>query len=99
MADQEKTYVNIKGMKVTNVRKLGDKGVIVFSLNGNGLGLYNLRVVPSSRGDFISTPQSKGTDGKYYAQYQVYFSTEDEARVIKAVKEKLPKDEPADDSL
>ena len=94
MAENEKTYLNIKGMKVANVRKLGDKGVISFSLNGNGLGLYNLRIVPSAKGDFISTPQQQGKDGKYYAMYQVYFSPEDEKRVIKAVKDKLPKEEP-----
>lgn len=93
MAEQEKSYLNIKGMKVANVRKLGDKGVIVFSLNGNGLGLYNLRIVPSAKGDFISTPQQQGKDGKYYAQYQVYLSKEDEGRVIMAVKAKLPKEE------
>lgn len=96
MAENEKTYLNIKGMKVRNVMKLGDKGVIVFSLNGNGLGLYNLRIVPSAKGDFISTPQQRGKDGKYYAQYQVYFSSDDEKRVIQAVKDKLPKEEPED---
>lgn len=97
MAENEKTYLNIKGMKVMNVRKLGDKGVIVFSLNGNGLGLYNLRIVPSVKGEFISTPQQQGKDGKYYAQYQVYLSKEDEGRVIRAVKAKLPKEEQEDE--
>lgn len=81
---------NVKGMKITSVRKVGRAGVVFFSLVGNGLGLYNLRIVKGSYGDFIAAPQSKGNDDKYYNQYAVYFSPEDEKRIIKAVLEKIP---------
>lgn len=93
MAGKERPTINIKGMKVEKVRKLSDK-VIGFSLLGNGLGLYNLKVIAGKRGDFIAAPQEKGKDGKYYNAYAVYFAEDDEKKVIAAVKGKLPKEEP-----
>lgn len=94
--NQEKVTLNIKGMKLANVRRLS-KEVVVFSLLGNGLGLYNLRVVNGQKGKFIAAPQSKGKDGNYYGQYAIYLSDEDQERIIKAVLEKAPDPEPADD--
>ena len=90
MAEAKKEYFSIKGMKVSNVRKIPGTEVITFSLLGNGLGLYNLRVVNTAGGLFIAAPQSKGKDGKYYGQYAVYLSEEDEDRVLAAVFKKLP---------
>lgn len=84
----EKSNFSIEGMEIKNVRELSDT-VVAFSLCGNGLGLYNLRVVDGSKGSFISTPQSKGSDGKYYAQYALYLSEADEDKLIEAVYSKL----------
>lgn len=95
-AKNEKPNFNLKGMKVANVRKLSDT-IICFSLLGNGLGLYNLRVVNGAKGKFIGSPQSKGKDGKWYDQYAVYFSEDDAKKVIAAVEAKV--DEPAGDEL
>lgn len=86
--NEEKPVFNIKGMRIANVRKVGEK-VICFSLLGNGLGLYNLRVVSGSKGKFIGSPQSKGKDDAWYDQYAVYFSEEDQKKVIAAVEKKL----------
>lgn len=96
---QEKTYFSIKGMRAANIRRLGKSGVIAFSLLGNGLGLYNLRIVKGKNGnEFIASPQQKGKDGNYYDDYAVYFSDEDAAKIIKAVKEKAPDPEPDADA-
>lgn len=92
----EKSFFSIKGMKLANIRKLSDK-VIAFSLLGNGLGLYNLRIVSTTNGEFVACPQEKGKDGKYYAVYAVYISDDDQQKIIKAVKAKLPKEEEASD--
>ena len=89
---EQKPVFSIKGMTVANVRKLGEN-VIAFSLLGNGLGLYNLRVLNGRNGEFVATPQEKGKDEKYHSLYAVYLSEEDEKRVIAAVKGKLPKEE------
>ena len=90
--NKEKTYFSIKGMSVANVRRLSDK-IVAFSLLGNGLGLYNLRIVAGKKGDFIASPQERGKDGKYYAVYALYLSEEDEKKVIAAVLKKLPKED------
>lgn len=88
-AKKEQSTLVITGMKVDKVRKLSDK-VIGFSLLGNGLGLYNLKVIAGKEGDFIAAPQEKGKDGKYYNVYAVYFSESDEKKIIAAVKKKVP---------
>lgn len=102
MAEQKtKEYFSVKGMRVTNVRRIPGTEVITFSLNGNGLGLYNLRIVTGgASGKFIAAPSTKGKDGKYYSQYAIYLSPEDEERVMRAVIDKLPSEEkPAGDTL
>ena len=84
----EKPNFSLEGMEIKNVRELSDT-VVAFSLCGRGLGLYNLRVVDGSKGAFISTPQSKGSDGKYYAQYALYLSDADEEKLIEQIYAKL----------
>lgn len=86
---KEQPTLTIKGMKVDKVRRLSDK-VVGFSLLGNGLGLYNLKVIAGSKGQFVAAPQEKGKDGKYYNVYAVYFSEDDEQKIIAAVMKKLP---------
>ncbi len=95
--ETNKTFFAIKGMKIANVRRLSEK-VIAFSLLGNGLGLYNMRIVNSDKGEFVASPQEKGKDGKYYAVYAVYLTDDDQKKIIKAVKEKLP-DESTDEDI
>lgn len=87
---------SLKGMKVANVRRLSDT-VIAFSLLGNGLGLYNLKVVDGSKGRFIGVPQTKGSDDKWYNQYAVYLSEEDQKKLIKKVDAELEDDDDEDD--
>lgn len=86
-------YFNISGMRIDRVRKIPGSSVITFSLLGKGIGFYNLKIVNGSRGEFIAMPATKGADGNYYAQYAVYFTDEDAARIIGVVKDKLPKEE------
>lgn len=87
----EKEFFSISGMRINNVREIGETGIISFSLLGKGLGLYNLKIVKAKGGEFISAPAVKGKDGNYYPSYGVYFSDEDSAKIIEKVKEKLPK--------
>lgn len=87
----ERTYLNIKGMKVQNVRRLGK--VVAFTLTGNGLGLYNMRLVNGKNGYFVAPPQVKGNDNNWYNQYAVYLEAEDEEKIIKRVLELVPAEE------
>ena len=82
----------ITGMKVSNVRKLSNT-VTAFSLLGNGLGLYNLKVVNGAKGKFVAVPQTKGKDGEWYNQYAVYISEEDQAKIIKKVESMVEEDD------
>ena len=88
----DKPTLNIKGMTIGQVRALSDN-VTGFSLLGNGLGLYNLKIIEGRNGKFIAAPSEKGQDGKWYPQYAVYFSDDDQAKIIKAVEAKLPSKE------
>lgn len=95
-AETNKTFFAIKGMKIANVRRLSEK-IIAFSLLGNGLGLYNMRIVNSDKGEFVASPQEKGKDGKYYAVYAVYLADDDQKKIIEAVKKKLPDESTPED--
>ena len=92
---KEKTYLNITGMTIGNVRRLS-KTVIAFSLLGNGLGLYNMRIVDGRNGKFVAAPQEKGKDGEYYNVYSVYLSDDDQKRIIEAATKKLPAEDDDD---
>ena len=87
-SDEKKNFI-LSGMTVANVRRLSEK-VVAFSLLGNGLGLYNLRVVDGQKGNLVAAPQEKGKDGKYYNVYALYLTKEDEAKVINKVLETAP---------
>lgn len=89
---QEHPVLKIKGMSISNVRRFSDS-VVAFTLSGNGLGLYGLKVVEGQKGPFISSPQQKGKDGKYYNIYSVYFAEDDEKKIIQKVLETAPKAE------
>ena len=79
------TNFNCEGFEVKNVRKL-DFGTF-FTLQFEGLSLYNLRVVPKGKAysAFIAMPQVKGSDGNYYDEYKIYLSDEDTEAIIAAV--------------
>ena len=84
----EKPRFDLTGMVVQNVRVLSED-TLAFSLCGKGLGLYNLRVVDGKNGKFVAVPQTKGRDGKWYNQYALYLTEDDEAQLIDDVEAKL----------
>lgn len=85
---KERVCMDIKSMgyEVANVRVITES-FITFTLKFKGFALYNMRVVESKKtGDpFISVPQSKGTDRRYYNQYAVYLTDEDQQMLIDEV--------------
>ena len=83
--------------KITNVRVVSEH-TVSFTLKMDGLSLYNMKVMESTKGDtvgkmFLSNGQSKGSDGKYYNNYALYLSDEDKDLIIKAVCAEVSKDE------
>lgn len=90
--ENERSYFNLGEFDVDNVRTL-DSGVTLFTLYTDGLTLYNMRYIPAGKNKdgkrfsaFISCPEEKGKDGKYYKVYKVFFSEEDMDAIIAAVK-------------
>lgn len=73
---------------VTNVRKINDS-CIGFTLKCKGFSFYGLRAVEwkndKGQGWFISIPATKGKDGKYYNNYGLYLSDEDQESIIDTV--------------
>lgn len=73
------------GAAVTNPRQISDN-CIVFTLRCGGFSLYNMHIVEGKDGKrFVTPPASKGNDGKYYNEYAIYLSKEDELVIIDAV--------------
>lgn len=72
--------------EVTNVRQISDS-FIVFTLKCRGFSFYSMRIVErKSDGEpFITVPQDKGADGKYYNRYAVYLSEADQKTLIDKV--------------
>lgn len=90
MAEASTERVRIKNVKpfdVSNVRQYKD--TIFFTLSGGGLYISGCRIVKGSKGDFISWPQQKGKDGKYYTIARLYLSDEAESNLIARVGNEL----------
>lgn len=85
-SSQERVNINLMavGATVTNARVIADT-CITFTLKCKGFALYNLKLCKGRDGYFIAPPSTKGKDGKYYNQYAVYLSQEDEQRMIEDV--------------
>lgn len=67
--------------------KMFDNGGVVFDLEVNGVTIYGCRVVEGKNGDFISFPQRKGSDGKYYAI--AYFPMDREGTIQAAILQQV----------
>lgn len=69
---------------VRSVRQVADN-CLTFTLRLYGIDLYNMRLVESAKGMFISASATKGKDGKYYDNFRVYFDDAAQAAVEQAV--------------
>lgn len=78
-----------------NVRKISN-GTIFFTLGINGVTIYNCKIVDGKNGKFISFPQTKGKDDKYYSIVYVALADSDQKKIVDKVekiageKEKTP---------
>nr|DAF89304.1 MAG TPA: putative septation protein [Podoviridae sp. ctZDN4] len=70
---------------VRSVRQVADN-CLTFTLRLYGIDLYNMRLVESAKGTFISASATKGKDGKYYDNFRVYFDDAAQAAVEQAVR-------------
>ena len=62
-----------KNPYITGAKLIADSA-IVFTLGIDGAQFYGLRVVDNNGKMFLAMPRSKGSDGKWYDQYKLYFN-------------------------
>lgn len=84
-------YGEVNNFVVSRVRQVDGKNgnVIFFSLNLNGVSINNVRVGEGKNGDFISLPQYRGSDGKWYSTVFFRFTEDDEAKILGEVERQL----------
>ena len=63
--------------------------LIFFNLMLNGVTIYSCRVVNGQNGDFISFPQQKGKDGKYYNLVYAPLSEDDTKSILDEIQAQL----------
>lgn len=82
---------NVESFTVDRVRCVDGRNgsVIFFTLTLNGVAINNCRVAEGRNGDFISLPQYKGNDGKYYSHVFFRFAPEDEKTILAEVERLL----------
>ena len=82
--NEEVKNIKVASFDVANVRVIGGKNgdVVFFTLTLNEVTIYNCRVSTGRNGDFISWPQVKGTNDKYYNQVYARLSNEDQEKIL-----------------
>ena len=89
---QPKEYMKIEGFSVSNVRVISETAVS-FTLKIHGASFYNMRLVESKEGvRFVSSPQVKAKNGKYYYQYYLGLDKDTAKEIIAAVEAALEDD-------
>lgn len=77
-----------------NFCKQWKDGDITFGLElevaeGRTITIYGCRIVDSKKGNFISFPSRKGSDGNYYSHAYIQLTQEEQDEIIEAVMDAL----------
>lgn len=90
--NKEKKAMALRDFSVRSARcgtTQDGKSWILADLEMNGITIYGVRVVEGKNGDFLSFPQRKGQDGKYYSIVYAPLCKEDQDAVLAAIERKL----------
>lgn len=93
--NKDRVFIDLKavGARVANVRQISDS-CIVFTLRCKGFSFYNMKLYESKDGkEFIAGSQTKGSNGKWYNNYAIYLSEEDQKTVKGSVLKALESNE------
>ena len=66
VANDEKEVLEVTDWEVLQARETKN-GFVFFNLKLNGITIYGCKVIEGKDGDFISFPNYKGTDNRYYS--------------------------------
>lgn len=83
--------IEVRSAEVKNVRVVESQrgDLVFFTAVINGIVIYNCRVATGKAGDFISFPQYKSSDGKYYNNVYVALSDEDAGKILTLVQNEI----------
>lgn len=87
-SNNNRANITIESFEVSRVIMF-QSGTVAFNLTVNGITIYGCRVVEGKNGDFISFPQQKGRDNKYYNIVFVPISNEDSNKILAEVERQL----------
>lgn len=85
---KERQTVKVESFSV-NRAKVFENGGVVIDVTINGISIYGVNIVEGKNGDFLSFPQRKGKDGKYYGIVYCPLSEKDQADIIKEAENYL----------
>ena len=90
----ERECIELRSAEVKNVRVVEAKNgdLVFFTAVINGVVIYNCRVATGKNGDFISYPQYKGSDGKWYNNVYVSLTEEDSNKILELVQAEIDKE-------
>lgn len=91
---KERETIELRSAEVKNVRVVDSKNgdLVFFTAVINGVVIYNCRVATGKNGDFISYPQYKGSDGKWYNNVYVSLAEEDSNKILELVQAEIDKE-------
>ena len=81
--------IDVMSFEVSGVRQY--KNTVFFNLKLNGVQVYGCTVVEGKKGDFISMPSRKGSDGKWYSIVYARISEHDQEIILAEVEKQLNK--------
>lgn len=84
----KKNYTKVEAFSVDRVKAF-DNGGVTADLTINEVKIYGVNVVEGKNGDFLSFPQRKGKDGKYYSIVWVNLSPEDMKDILAEIENQL----------
>ena len=90
----ERETIELRSAEVKNVRVVEAKNgdLVFFTAVINGVVIYNCRVATGKNGDFISYPQYKGSDGKWYNNVYVSLAEEDSNKILELGQAEIDKE-------
>lgn len=83
-AESAKSYE----IKVTRAHEF-DNGNVAFDMEINGVTVYGATMIAGKKGNFVSFPSRKGSDGKYYSHCYAKLSDDDVKNIDKQLDDML----------
>ena len=89
---KEREVIEVTSASVSNVRVVTTKNgddLVFFSVTINGVTVNNCRVATGKNGDFISWPQYKGSNDKYYNYVYCPLSDDDNNSIMELIQKAI----------